>query len=211
MFDQETLDKVEQLDELLNKYTDNHYSEGVSRVYPLEDERHPRETQSQESQVEPEPAKEQEETVQDDALVPEKEETDKSVASVAAEVGEVAEEVIKEGVEGDQAASMEVSTPAPIASEEKTGEEAMDPMQEDKKEVEQIEEPIVESTKEEESIVPPPPAPAAPAPQPRTSRLLSLCFVGNKYNPNNYWCVSLPLFPFEASFSKLISALISLK
>ena len=197
MFDQETLDKVEQLDELLNKYTENHYSEGVSRVYPLEDERHPRETQSQESQVEPEPAKEQEETVQDDALVPEKEETDKSVASVAAEVGEVAEEVIKEGVEGDDEA-MEVSTPAPIASEGETGDKAEDSMQEDKKQEEQIEEPIVESTKEEESIVPPP-APA-PQPQPRTSRLVSLCFVGNKYNPNNYWCVSLSFLSFKNPF-----------
>jgi len=187
MYHQATLDQVKEIDELLKKYTENHYSEGVSRVYPLEDERYPRpqpeEVEPRELESQPEPETKE---VEDDALVPEKEETDENVAEVAAEVGQVAEEVLKEGVEGAEAQdqAMEVSTPAPTATEEGVVEEkGEEMMQEDQK----IEEPPVESTEstKEEKIAPP--TPVAAAPQPRTSRLVSLCFVGNKYNPNNYW------------------------
>lgn len=138
------------LNELLTSYVSNHYNDGVSTVYALEDPNYP----APEPVVpEPEPAVAEEEEAPAPVVA-----TEETEAKAETEGDEVKESP----AEGeDDAEKIVEDTPEPAAA----------PVEE------------AEETKEVE-------APAPPAPVARPSRVFGLYFVGNKYNSNNYWCVS---------------------
>ncbi|POY72029.1 hypothetical protein BMF94_4944 [Rhodotorula taiwanensis] len=105
-----------------------------------------------------------------------------AVAETAAEVAQVAEEVLEP--EGVETANGESAVPADNDHETGTRLEAGEAAatEDDKMDVASPA-PVVETAQEESA-----PAPAAPAPpKPRPSNQFGLYFVGSKYSPNNYW------------------------
>lgn len=141
-------------------HVSNHYSEGVSAVYALEDANFPEPepiavAPVEEAQPEPEPEVEEapvaEEAAQEERVVAGDEE------SKTAE-GEEDEKKESPAVEGTEPADDDKSVEARAEGEHPT------PM---------------------ETTPAPAPAPAPPAPCP--SRVFGLYFVGTKYNPSNYW------------------------
>ncbi|ORY76227.1 F-actin-capping protein subunit alpha [Leucosporidium creatinivorum] len=157
--DTETESIRSSIEKVLAAHVSNHYSEGASAVYALEDSNYP----------EPEPvvATPVEETKPEPEVeeAPVVEETAEEKTPAAEEEGEAkgVEEGEEEKPEADADADADaVDESKPIDSS--TEEDKAKPM---------------------ETTPAPAPAPAPPAPRP--SRIFGLYFVGTKYNPSNYW------------------------
>ncbi|GAA5897831.1 hypothetical protein JCM6882_005090 [Rhodosporidiobolus microsporus] len=170
------------LEKLLDAYVSNHYNDGAAAVYALEDPSYP-------PQPEPEPESEPSSTPLDtgDKVEPGTGETgalaenvqggQEEVAESAAETADEAAEALPSdegervqanvpedgGADAAEEDKMDVGTPAPLAQED--GEQSDD-----------VDAPPQAGV-----------APPRPEPKPRPSRLFGLYFVGNKYNPTNYW------------------------
>ncbi|GAA6059886.1 hypothetical protein JCM10212_005269 [Sporobolomyces blumeae] len=189
-FDADTTSILSSLDPVLRKHVENHYSDGVSAIYPLPDERYPDPVVAEDDA--PVDGQESSGTGAGDAeaggvgqvgdLAKDLPEQQQESANVAAETADAAEEALKEGApehEGQSAADETV--PMDVASPAETGQQAG-----------------TEDTAQVEADAPPENGPAAVATEPdtvpeakerppRASRMFGLCFVGNKYNPSNYW------------------------
>ncbi|GAA6013413.1 hypothetical protein JCM10207_008835 [Rhodosporidiobolus poonsookiae] len=176
------------IDTLLSSYVTNHYSECASAVYALEDPAYPPSPSlAPEPETEVEPAAEHG-AGETGSLAQDVEGGEEQVADSAAETAEAAEEALPSD-EGEtaQGSAGEVETGEEKEEEEEEGED-------DKMDVGTPAAPAegeeVAEQKEEAAL-----APAAaveepkpkPEPKARPSRLFGLYFVGNKYNPSNYW------------------------
>ncbi|GAA5876881.1 hypothetical protein JCM8547_002413, partial [Rhodosporidiobolus lusitaniae] len=159
------------LSSLLASYVANHYADGVSAVYALEDPAYPPPPPSAPAAEEKRPEGEAEHGVGETGSIAENVEGgEKDVAEVAAETVEAAEEALdkNEGEAVQPAAPTIEGEGGEGGQEEKQKEDKMD-----------LGTPAAPSAIEEkEKVEPPPPSP---------SRLFGLYFVGNKYNPSNYW------------------------
>ncbi|GAA6043715.1 hypothetical protein JCM8097_007497, partial [Rhodosporidiobolus ruineniae] len=169
-----------QLDKLLDAYVQNHYSDGVSAVYVLDDPAYPPAPES-----EPEPARvaaEEEEGEKKDgaeehgigetgSVAADVEGSAEAVADAAAETAEQAEEALPKD-EGEVAQGGAGEAAAEAAEGEDAKMEAATPAAE---------------VEEEEKVEDPPAPVEKKEPKARPSRLFGLYFVGNKYNPSNYW------------------------
>ncbi|BGP20263.1 hypothetical protein JCM10213_003071 [Rhodosporidiobolus nylandii] len=193
--DAETESLRSSLDKLFDAYVQNHYSDAVSAVYALEDPAYPPEpaTEPAAAPVEAEAEAAEHGIGQTGSLAEDVEGSKEDVADSAADTAEAAESAVPadegETAQGSTAAAaeasetraegegegedkMEVSTPAPAPAAEQLEEEA----EAEKK----VEEP-------EAAVEPTPAVEEKKEPRARPSRLFGLYFVGNKYNPANYW------------------------
>lgn len=159
------------LDLALKKFVENHYHQGMSVVYSLPDERYPPPTPVG---VELEKAAEEEKVE---------------------EIPEAVEgETVSEAVQGEEQ-PIEVENESQAVVEVETTEEAEAKGGEIESSEEKVEVPAemeveVAESVPEETVEIPVVVEDEFVPQPAIeSRLFSLHFVGNKYNPSNYWCV----------------------
>ena len=151
------------LDKVLSAHVTNHYSEGASAVYALEDSNYP-EPEPELAAVS-EPTAESEPVSEPEVVNTSAGEEEKSAEAAAAEAegdeGVESDDKVEEGekVDSDNTAQVDPTTAT---------------------------EPALESADDEPTAMETTPTPPAP-PTPRPSRLFGLYFVGTKYNPSNYW------------------------
>ncbi|GAA5830069.1 hypothetical protein JCM11251_006863 [Rhodosporidiobolus azoricus] len=185
--DPETEPLRSSFEKLLDAYVSNHYSDGVAAVYALEDPAYP---------PEPEPEVEAEAESASVPPVATEEAKEDKVEEGTGETGAIAEDVegSKEDVADAAAETAEQAAEAlPIDEGEKVQGEAPEVAEEDKMDIgtptpaEEAGERIGKDAQEEEEVAAPAPVKEKPQPKPRPSRLFGLYFVGNKYNPSNYW------------------------
>lgn len=199
-FDDETSALRGSLDKLLSSYVSNHYSSGVAAVYTLPDPAHPPPEPALAS-AEQQTATEPEGTGETGSIAEDVEGGKEEVADAAADTAEEVEKALPdEGVEtvgGEGAAPTGTSaeeTEAQVEAEDKREKEE-EAEEDDKMDVGTPAAAVVEAQEEAPASATEEAAPEPP--QPRPSRLFGLYFVGNKYNPNNYWCVreQMPCHP----------------
>ncbi|KAM0789675.1 hypothetical protein ACM66B_006537 [Microbotryomycetes sp. NB124-2] len=153
--------------QVLSAYVSNHYSEGVSTVYALDDPNYPA-LQEEEQQ------RALENLAQESAA-----KEDEAAAATATPTSDV--DMNKAASEEEEA--QEETSPATVdASVEAAGDkvansDATQPEVEDS----------AENAAPQESSPPSAQAETKAAVKPRPSRVFGLYFVGNKYNPGNYW------------------------
>ncbi|BGO95842.1 hypothetical protein NBRC10512_001683 [Rhodotorula toruloides] len=189
-FDSETSTLRTSLDKLLSSYVANHYASGVAAVYTLPDPAYPP-PEPAAAPTSEEKAAEPEGTGETGSIAQDVEGGKEEVADVAADTAEEVEKALPE--EGVETVGGEGAAPTGTSAEEAEAKEAeaeekgksAEAVEDDKMDVgtpatapAEVEEEPPASTTED----------AAPElPQPRPSRLFGLYFVGNKYNPSNYW------------------------
>ncbi|BGP35589.1 F-actin-capping protein subunit alpha [Rhodotorula toruloides] len=187
-FDEETSTLRTSVDKLLSSYVSNHYASGVAAVYTLPDPAYPppepapaAPPSTEETTTEPEG------TGETGSIAQDVEGGKEEVADVAADTAAEVEKALPgEGVEtvgGEGTAPTGTSVEEAEAAEK--AESTVEVGEEDKMDVGT---PAAATAAAEEEEAPSAAEAAVPEPpQPRPSRLFGLYFVGNKYNPNNYW------------------------
>ncbi|KAK4056473.1 F-actin-capping protein subunit alpha [Microbotryomycetes sp. JL221] len=171
--DQETEQIRSSISKVLKSYVENHYSQAVSTVYAFKDANYP---EPEKTTVHNEPRQQQQtlektfEQTQEDASAPVEKQREENAQADEADGPE----------HGTFEAAAEAENGATVVMDQETLEQASESGQDTQlptndAENTTLDEPLVSTAQST------PPKPAQP------SRVFGLYFVGNKYNPANYW------------------------